>query len=84
MVKIEALDNGDVRLISELEGGRPLARQFRSHFGHVVEVQQDDRVRYVGPGLEHHGPSLIVHSSLLETVRRATGASGGQRSDQPR
>jgi hypothetical protein len=73
--RIETLANGDVQLVTRLDNGHLQARRFRMHFGHVVEVQADDKVRRVGPELTFRGPSLVVRHSLLETIADAAGAA---------
>jgi hypothetical protein len=71
--RIETLANGDVQLVTKLDNGHLQSRRFRMHFGHVVEVQADDKVRRVGPELTFRGPSLMVRHSLLETIADASG-----------
>src|SRR5688572_17991639 len=71
--KIQTLDNGDVQLVVKQADGHLLARRFRMHLGHVVEVHEDHKVRRVGPELSYRGPALLVRTTLVETILAASG-----------
>lgn len=72
---VVGLCNGDVWV----GGSEATGRRFRSHFGHVVEVLDDGRIRRVGRHLSYAGPWLLVDAPLEQVIERALGddAPGG-------
>lgn len=69
--RVTAMANGDVRLEWQQPDGITECRQFRQHFGHVVEVRADGKVRRVGPALTYRGPALLVDGPLSDVISRA-------------